>query len=990
MTTRHSLVFLATCLAMGISWSLTRSAEGVVDVAARLAQPREVAEVVEVSGRYAYVADTINEEVRSYDLSDPFFPRLAGRANGVALDMHVVGAVVYFVSISHGLRIIDFTDPSRPTEVGAIQIRASGVFVVGSYAFLVGVLDRPGLGSGSRLSVIDVSQPATPEFVTSLSLDGDSYPRIVVDGGVAYVLDDGSRGGPSSFLVTVDVSDPRSPRTLGRLDLGDEWLHDIDVAGGYAYVVSNLDLLVVDVTDPARPRPVARVPNAGDRAVDVDGDMAFVADFDAIRVFDIVAPDAPQELTFLSTGPGVPKTDAKDLFVQGERIYVANWLGGLVVLPRPTVPRLADLSVADVELTQAVQMPTNTVPLVADRRTIARVTVRVAGSGSVQGVGGVLRGWRAGVELPGSPLAPVNMGRRMAAHASPDRERWSDTLNFSVPDEWTRAGDVVFAAEVNHDRHVQERDYSNNRSGDIALQFQSRRPLEIVLIPIAWQRNGTGPIFRPTIGADNNFALGMLEQVYPISDVQATLHAEYYFAGDLTTNEGWGDLLGEIGQLRFHERPHEPPHGDPVVQPKYYGVVPVEGRGLWAGWGYIPGAASVGLVDQLDVAAHEMGHNFGLLHVGQCGGPAGPDPDFPYSDGFIGSVGVDTVALGTVTSDHRDIMAYCWPKWISDYHYTRLFEHLRPVGSVAHDAAPAMQQERSWLISGTIDSQGGSGKLNFAEPNSRAIPLPPGGTGRYRVIVRDSSGDVRYERSFDAVRIGSQSTEEPSRRDFAFGIPYLSDAAIIQLYDGQRHVAQLTASPQPPNVVASLIQTGEPDRFTIEWLVDNPNGANKRANVSYSPDGGPPWQELATHIEGNRFELDAGYVPGGVRGLVEVTVLNGTESASAVVSLGAVPDKAPNVGITRLPAMVLPNRPIELAATAVDLEDGMIVGDRLTWTVNAAVLGTGPVLQILEGLPIGRHVVNVTAVDSAGNFDSAETTLVVDTSRTAYLPSASR
>ncbi len=88
-----------------------------------------------------------------------------------------------------------------------------------------------------------------------------------------------------------------------------------------------------------------------------------------------------------------------------------------------------------------------------------------------------------------------------------------------------------------------------------------------------------------------------------------------------------------------------------------------------------------------NIAAHELGHNLGLLHA-PCGGPASPDPKFPYADGGIGVRGaffpergvasiITPVEKSVQKKKAYDFMSYCgsgYPgdSWISDYNYEKL------------------------------------------------------------------------------------------------------------------------------------------------------------------------------------------------------------------------------------------------------------------------------------------------------------------------------
>src|SRR5262249_34282706 len=74
-----------------------------------------------------------------------------------------------------------------------------------------------------------------------------------------------------------------------------------------------------------------------------------------------------------------------------------------VYLPLVVNPLLSDLSIDSLEITQAVQTSSNSVPLVANRQTLVRVYARVTGGAPLGNVALTLTGTRNGVALP-----PVN------------------------------------------------------------------------------------------------------------------------------------------------------------------------------------------------------------------------------------------------------------------------------------------------------------------------------------------------------------------------------------------------------------------------------------------------------------------------------------------------------------------------------------------------------------------------------------------------------
>lgn len=74
-----------------------------------------------------------------------------------------------------------------------------------------------------------------------------------------------------------------------------------------------------------------------------------------------------------------------------------------------------------------------------------------------------------------------------------------------------------------------------------------------------------------------------------------------------------------------------------------------------------------------DTLIHELGHMHGLLHA-PCGDPDLLDEDYPYDDASTTIEGWDFRTETFVEAGAQDMMAYCYPRWISDYNYRNLID----------------------------------------------------------------------------------------------------------------------------------------------------------------------------------------------------------------------------------------------------------------------------------------------------------------------------
>ena len=166
-----------------------------------------------------------------------------------------------------------------------------------------------------------------------------------------------------------------------------------------------------------------------------------------------------------------------------------------------------------------------------------------------------------------------------------------------------------------------------------------------------------------------------------------------------------------------------------------------------------------------DIIGHELGHNMSLSHA-PCSA-VGPDPWYPEASGFIGAWGYDFRDGGQlVPPDRADIMGYCDPHWIGDYHFynaMRFRSRSEPLESAPSPAADG--DARSLLLWGGV-SEGG---VPYLEPAFvlDAPPSPPVGGGDYRIRGRNASGEELFAVSFDMWRIADGN----GGSGFAFAVP---------------------------------------------------------------------------------------------------------------------------------------------------------------------------------------------------------------------------
>jgi len=145
---------------------------------------------------------------------------------------------VYF-GMSKSIGVIDVSQPSSPTPVGAVSTPAIGSLAQANKTLYAGA-------SNNSLIVLDITNPAQPAVVKTITLS-DLPIKVRVFGSLLLVADN------AAGLLIYDISNPQSPvllSTVKNLTLA----ADVTVQGTTAYVAADIDgLAIIDISNPSRP-----------------------------------------------------------------------------------------------------------------------------------------------------------------------------------------------------------------------------------------------------------------------------------------------------------------------------------------------------------------------------------------------------------------------------------------------------------------------------------------------------------------------------------------------------------------------------------------------------------------------------------------------------------------------------------------------------------------------------------------------------------------
>ena len=166
-----------------------------------------------------------------------------------------------------------------------------------------------------------------------------------------------------------------------------------------------------------------------------------------------------------------------------------------------------------------------------------------------------------------------------------------------------------------------------------------------------------------------------------------------------------------------------------------------------------------------DIIAHELGHNMSLSHA-PCAATA-VDPWYPEPGGLIGAWGYDFRDGGSlVAPDTPDLMGYCDPDWIGDYHFNNAVRHRLAAEGAGTDGAAA--RGRGLLLWGGVD-EGGTPYLEPAFVLDTR-PALPSATGAYRLRGMTADGRELFALRFDMPRI-ADAADGGVASSFAFALP---------------------------------------------------------------------------------------------------------------------------------------------------------------------------------------------------------------------------
>lgn len=349
-----------------------------------------------------------------------------------------------------------------------------------------------------------------------------------------------------------------------------------------------------------------------------------------------------------------------------------------------------------IEVTQAIQDMSQSIPLVAGKATVARVYLSSYSAATV-----TVRGVLSVRSSPSSPpvlvasagsavLDPAQAGNWAAA-----RDDVLRSLNFPLPYAQTAEGQLTVSLDSVTDA-VTGAALTVGHERRPTVRFVASPALVVRVLGMRYQQGSPPVDFIPS-SLDFDLLESWLARAYPVGQV---VSSRVVIDATPTVPFTCRDINAQLAAIRALDMSAG---ADPRTH--YYGMVSDGGffmRGCAAG---IPATADPSTVASGPTGpgawgwdfdgsygdwygGHELGHTFGRLHPGFCGETKDDLKGYPFPNGqladadgsFVGfDVGDPVLGLPMTALPGQtwtDVMTYCASEWLSPYTYRGILDRL--------------------------------------------------------------------------------------------------------------------------------------------------------------------------------------------------------------------------------------------------------------------------------------------------------------------------
>lgn len=639
-----------------------------------------------------------------------------------------------------------------------------------------------------------------------------------------------------------------------------------------------------------------------------------------------------------------------------------------------------------IEITQAIQTRDNRLPLVAGKRTVARVYAKITDRDKPEPVRVRLTGSRNGTILDPAPPEQVFLAPPLI-----DREQLKHSAVFLLPDSWSR-GNVELQATI------MDNGVPIVSSRTVRVSFMEKDPLTVWVIPVNFGTKENPLLadeqwvqkeqqyFQSVFPANVVFVRKSWDKIGPFSGTEI-LDALASYRHNL--QKDWSSALQSTGAEPFRF-----PDAIYGFTPKLVRVGPDDDE-IVAGVAYLGSKVGTGSGAGA-VMVHEVNHcldsGFPVTwgrHVSDpnsnssanpkwgCGASGG-DGNWKWDNDHIQDVGFDTHNLKVIPASFPDFMSYCSAgqppfEWISTYRWERLFDYTGIIKANARSLMTLQNQanQRVLYVSGTVNADG-TGTLDpvVVRPG---IPEDSLARGDYAIDLLDARRTVLLSLPFSVLFEDSEGHKLKSTR-FSLRISERAGTSFLVLKHAMQPLAEIRVSDQPPTVRIVAPNGGESwDGIqTISWEAADADSAALTFHLSYSPNDGRLWLPISIEaVRGNSYTVDTSMLPGGEKARIRIVVSDGFNTAVDESDENfTVKRKTPKVSIiSPADGTYDAGAAVSFEAEAEDLEDVSLPGSAYVWFDGSKLLGTGK--RLTTSIPEGTHMARVKVTDSDGNTAEA-------------------
>ena len=256
-----------------------------------------------------------------------------GRAHGVAVSGHYL-LVAVSPPGNYGLHVVDISNPATPVLVRTVSVGVSAfpkdVAVVGNEA-LVTVW-------GGGIVILDITDPVNPVVTSGIGACSQSPQDVELRGNLFAVCCPGHHSVPTrlmdGYLMFFDRT--RSPQFVSRYRNEVSLLpSSVEIANSHAFVIwqfpgtPETELEVLDINDPSVPRVLSSYSGTRANVLEVvDNYLLLAGGSDGLQVLDVSDRTNP---TFVASAP-VPGAVFGHITIDSSLAFVSSGWSGLTIV----------------------------------------------------------------------------------------------------------------------------------------------------------------------------------------------------------------------------------------------------------------------------------------------------------------------------------------------------------------------------------------------------------------------------------------------------------------------------------------------------------------------------------------------------------------------------------------------------------------------------------------------------------------------------------